>query len=174
MLFDLALTLKKRAQIKAAVIAIALQEWSNLADMMRAGLSPNQRLPVSGLPNIRRQGPRYTTPFLAMSMHSFAHAAPNPLQEAFALALEKGADLSLRVKGDARGALEHQANLQSLGGWQTVCAARNVPASELLELARALGWPDGEAFALNELVRQQANALDQATPTIPERPRPRL
>lgn len=111
-----------------------------------------------------------------MSMHPLHHTIPhpNPLQEAFALALEKGADLSLRAKGDARGALEHQANLQSLGGWQTVCAARNAPASELLELARALGWPDGEAFALNELVRQQANALDQATPTTPARPRPRL
>lgn len=173
MLFDLALAFHHRARIKEAVRAIGAEEWTTLAALVREGLSPNQRLPVSDLPGISRQGPRSTTPFLAMSLHPIK-ASPDALRDAFELALEKGAKISFRAVGDKRTALDHQANIRSLEGWKLICAHRAVPAADLIKIARSLNWGKGEAFAEQYRAEQENQALDQATAQAQARPRPRL
>lgn len=168
MLFDFAATLIHGQRIRGATEAIETRNWAHLAQLVEEGLDPNQKLSTKSLTEMARQGAKYTTPLLAMSMYQIGgDGRQGQIQpDAYCLLLAKGGDPFLAVGNDKRNAFDHLVNIRNLRGIQLIANAGIDVRKANLE-ANKLSWEEGAAWASEYRAQKDALDLAQETPETP-------
>lgn len=168
MLFDFAATLIHGQRIRGAIEAIETRNWGHLAQLVEEGLDPNQKLSTKSLTEMARQGAKYTTPLLAMSMyHMDGYNEQAQIQrDIYCLLLSKGGDPFLAVGNDKRNAFDHLANIRNLAGIQLIADAGVDVRKANLEVNK-INWERGAAWASEYRAQKDALDLAQETPETP-------